>query len=108
MTPIAQIILAPLTSGQGSRTVQRLTGTTSQSTTELDVGTYATIKNAGTAQIRVRWTSSSGTAVTTDWPLSGGERFDWYVDDDTKFVNVIGEGGASFEAQIASTSLRGV
>ncbi len=106
----SQIVLAPLVSGsgQGSRSWQRLQGSTSQSTTELDVGTYATIQNSSTAAIRVRWTGSASTAVSTDWPIPVGGRWDWSVDDDTKFVAVIGEGGATFEALVASTSTRGV
>jgi hypothetical protein len=102
-------MLAPLVSaGQGTRSWQRLTGATSQSSTELETGTYATIQN-GSVAIRVRWTGSAGTAVTTDWIIPAYGRFDWSTDDNTKFVNAIAADGTStFELHVASTSVRGV
>lgn len=108
MSSLAETILAPLVTGtgQGSRSWQRLTGSTSQSSTELDQGTYATLQN-GSVAIRVRWTSSAGTAVSTDWVIGPYGRFDWIVDGDTSFVNAIGDGGATFECFIAVTCLRG-
>jgi hypothetical protein len=111
MVPSALIVTAPLvtgTSGHGTRAWQRLTGTTSQSSTELDEGCYHTLQVGATA-VRVRWTASAGTAVTTDWYLPAGARVDWTTDGITKFVNAIAaDGTSSFEVFVAASSGRGV
>lgn len=109
MSSLAETILAPLVTGtgQGSRSWQRLAGSTSQSSTELDQGTYHTIQNDTGTPIRVRWTATSDTAVTTDWCIGPYGRLDWLVDGDTKFVNVIGDASAAFECHVAATCLRG-
>ena len=98
--PSAHIVTVP-----GSGSVQRITGTTSQSSSALSIGKMATLIVSGDTAVAVRFSSGSDTAVSTDIEIPASGRFDWSVTTDSQIVSAIAADGTStFECWVFESS----
>lgn len=92
--------LAPMAAGATgtARDDQAITGAGNVSrptTIAMTVGAYATLAVGPTYGIRVRFGSTTPTAVTTDTYFGPGTIYDWYVTNETKMVAAIDVAGTA-------------
>jgi len=103
-------MLAPVGDGTAPNAEQLLTGTgttEASNATVLGIQRMATIK-VGNSSVRISFRAATGgtaQVATTSLLLQAGERFDWYVTNDTKFAYVeAGDAVSLYQAWVWNSS----